>query len=143
MQPLAAWQLKLAELEAACRDAEQLMLQAPTRAERSAALDLAGELKIVQLELLAIPEHGNNKQRQPGAAAQVICSLHSGCRATCGCSGSPRRWAAQNRVTANHWMAQITQCMTYCQTETSLIGVETHLNLLFFTQHTLKGCDCA
>jgi hypothetical protein len=43
MQPLASWQSRLAELEAACRNAEQLMLQAPTRAERSAALDLAGE----------------------------------------------------------------------------------------------------
>ncbi|WIA33837.1 hypothetical protein OEZ86_006944 [Tetradesmus obliquus] len=42
MQPLAAWQAKLAELEVACRNAEALMLQAPTRAERSAALDLAG-----------------------------------------------------------------------------------------------------
>jgi hypothetical protein len=48
MQPLAAWQLKLAELEAACRNAEQLKLQAPTRAERSAALDLAGEPKMSQ-----------------------------------------------------------------------------------------------
>ncbi|WIA13687.1 hypothetical protein OEZ85_007247 [Tetradesmus obliquus] len=45
MQPLAAWQAKLAELEVACRNAEALMLQAPTRAERSAALDLAVELR--------------------------------------------------------------------------------------------------
>jgi hypothetical protein len=44
MAPLAGWQAKLAELEAACRNAEQLMLMAPTRSERSAALDLAGEV---------------------------------------------------------------------------------------------------
>jgi hypothetical protein len=43
MQPLPGWQAKLAELEAACRKAEAMMLQAPTRPERSAALDLAGE----------------------------------------------------------------------------------------------------
>jgi hypothetical protein len=78
MQPLAAWQLKLAELEEACRNAEQLMLQTPTRAERSAALDLAGELMMVQLELLAIHKRGNKQSQLAGAAQYIGRWLHCG-----------------------------------------------------------------
>ncbi|KAF6252506.1 hypothetical protein COO60DRAFT_518571 [Scenedesmus sp. NREL 46B-D3] len=66
-QPLAGWQAKLGELEAACWQAEQLMLQAPTRAQRSAALDLAVELR----EDVARIQQANRLQLKMQRTAQL------------------------------------------------------------------------